>query len=214
MLTVATSEVINAPTRLLFPRAGGTSGEAGNFPYSLLGLGDVAVPGFLAGLALRYDASRAIDMRSRAAAAFEAIEGALRQLPGDADGRILGDTAADAALRAYDDIADADDAKRLATTSDSELDAPQARSAPMSDAVMQQRRYFVPVMVAYIIGLGVAFGANAITGQGQPALLYLCPLTLGSVVVTALFRRELGRVWAFVDLPGSIPKLREDSPGK
>ena len=33
------------------------------------GLGDVAVPGLLAGLALRYDASRATDMNGRAKAA-------------------------------------------------------------------------------------------------------------------------------------------------
>ena len=37
------------------------------------GLGDVAVPGLLACLALRYDASRATDMRARASAAAAAI---------------------------------------------------------------------------------------------------------------------------------------------
>jgi minor histocompatibility antigen H13 len=214
MLTVATSEVIDAPTRLLYPRAAGaSSGEAGNFPYSLLGLGDVAVPGLLAGLTLRYDASRVTDMRTRAAATFEAIEGALRKLPRDSDRRTMGDTAATAALRAYDDIADKEDARRDATTSDSESEwgGPQARGALVSDAVMQQRRYFVPVMIAYVLGLGLAFGANAMSGKGQPALMYLCPLTLGSVLLTALLRNELGRIWAFVDLPSSVPKLRDRS---
>ena len=37
--------------------AGGV-GEAAGFDFSLLGLGDIAVPGLLACLALRYDASR------------------------------------------------------------------------------------------------------------------------------------------------------------
>lgn len=41
------------------------------------GLGDVAVPGLLACLALRYDASRATNMRARAAAAAQAITGSL-----------------------------------------------------------------------------------------------------------------------------------------
>jgi minor histocompatibility antigen H13 len=55
MLTVATSDLISAPTRLLFPRVlgGSSASEIGAFPYSLLGLGDVVVPGLLAGLALR-----------------------------------------------------------------------------------------------------------------------------------------------------------------
>jgi hypothetical protein len=45
----------------------------GILPFSLLGLGDVAVPGLLACLMLRYDASRATDMRGRATAAAAAF---------------------------------------------------------------------------------------------------------------------------------------------
>ncbi len=41
------------------------------------GLGDIAVPGLLAGLALRYDASRAVDMNGRAQAAGAAMHRAL-----------------------------------------------------------------------------------------------------------------------------------------
>lgn len=213
MVTVATSDLLNAPTRLLYPRAGGGStADLGDFPFSLLGLGDVAVPGLLACLALRYDASRVIDMKPRAIASFEAIDSALSGLPEDAGRGAMGDAAADAAFRAYDNIADADDVRRTASTSESDTDAPpQERGLVASDAVLQQRRYFTPVMVAYLIGLGVAFGANAVSGKGQPALLYLCPLTLGAVAATALTRRELRRVWAFVDLPSSLPKLRPDS---
>ena len=37
MLTVATSDIVSGPTRLLFPRIAGGSGEASNFPFSLLG---------------------------------------------------------------------------------------------------------------------------------------------------------------------------------
>ena len=46
----------------------------------LAGLGDVAVPGLLAGLALRYDASRATDMNGRAQAAGAAIMESLKTL--------------------------------------------------------------------------------------------------------------------------------------
>lgn len=37
MLTVATSDIVSGPTRLLFPRIAGGTGEASNFPFSLLG---------------------------------------------------------------------------------------------------------------------------------------------------------------------------------
>lgn len=49
MLQVATSDLITGPTRLLFPRAPGGVGEAADFPYSLLGLGDIAIPGVCGG---------------------------------------------------------------------------------------------------------------------------------------------------------------------
>ena len=44
------------------------------------GLGDIAVPGLLACLALRYDASRAPNMRARADAAAQALTGAFSQM--------------------------------------------------------------------------------------------------------------------------------------
>jgi hypothetical protein len=40
---------------------------------------------------------------------------------------------------------------------------------------------------------------NAVTHLGQPALLYLCPLTLGSVALVAAKRGDLGKIWAFTD---------------
>jgi hypothetical protein len=58
MLAVATSDAVTGPTRLLFPRVPRVGGQVPDFPFSLLGLGDVALPGLLAALALRYDASR------------------------------------------------------------------------------------------------------------------------------------------------------------
>ncbi len=50
-------------------------------------------------------------------------------------------------------------------------------------------------------GLGVAFGVNAVTHTGQPALLYLVPATLGAIFAVAALRGEVRRVAAFVDAP-------------
>jgi len=48
---------------------------------------------------------------------------------------------------------------------------------------------------AYGVGLLVTFGALAIMGTGQPALLYIVPLTLGTAVVVGWLRKELHQLW-------------------
>ncbi|PNH00622.1 Minor histocompatibility antigen H13, partial [Tetrabaena socialis] len=331
MMTVATSELISGPTRLLFPRipGGGSTAEAAAaaFPFSLLGLGDIAVPGLLACLALRYDASRSTDLKARAVAAAEAMTSALASLaPGatsrqhaaaaTAEPRVsaaaghaacaavepaasaavqhaaaaaaqhwpsataqhaaaataeprIAEATADAAEAAYDRVADREARQRsesLDGTHDRDRDrdrataaaasslgssllrgvsggssslgssrasvsastaatasasataaaaaavaaSPASAAAPAepeqprlaaSEAVLHQRTYFTPVMLAYVAGLMAAFVANDVTGLGQPALLYIVPATLGAVLLTGLRRGEVGRLWDFTDVP-------------
>lgn len=70
----------------------------------------------------------------------------------------------------------------------------------MSEAVLEQRPYFSAVAGSYLVGLLSAFAANSVTHMGQPALLYIVPATLGTVIVTALSRDELSRVWQYTDV--------------
>ncbi|GLC34018.1 hypothetical protein PLESTM_000144600 [Pleodorina starrii] len=301
MLAVATSDLVSGPTRILFPRlpGGGSTAEAAaaTFPFSLLGLGDIAVPGLLACLALRYDASRSTDMRARAVAAAEAITSALAALEPGASSRQIAEATASAADVAYDRVADQEARQRtesldgtnagdggasasaaaaaaanlgaslvrgvsaaaagggggsaalgsarssLGTSTSGRpsasaaaaaaaagtnpnpgtagassqndpaaaaataagggggLSAEQQQRLPVSEAVLYQRKYFTPVMFAYVLGLVGAFVANDVTGLGQPALLYIVPATLGAVVLTGVQRGELGRLWSFTDVP-------------
>jgi minor histocompatibility antigen H13 len=60
--------------------------------------------GLLAGLALRYDASRMVNMQARATAAAAAISEALAALQPDASAKEMGDAAASAASSAYDKV--------------------------------------------------------------------------------------------------------------
>jgi signal peptide peptidase-like protein 2B len=55
--------------------------------------------------------------------------------------------------------------------------------------------YFAYVCAGYAVGLAMADAALLITGAGQPALLYLVPCTLGTVLVMAWRRGELGWMW-------------------
>ena len=47
--------------------------------------------------------------------------------------------------------------------------------------------------------------------QGQPALLYLVPFTLGTLVAVAAAQGQLGALWA-VDLRPTLKAVEADSP--
>lgn len=47
------------------------------------------------------------------------------------------------------------------------------------------------------------------THMGQPALLYLCPLTLGAVLLTAAQRKQLKNIWAFTDTTATSGSSRK-----
>ncbi|KAJ4954567.1 hypothetical protein NE237_011350 [Protea cynaroides] len=58
--------------------------------------------------------------------------------------------------------------------------------------------YFLWSTIGYGIGLLITYlGLYLMNGNGQPALLYLVPCTLGTVVVLSLCRGELGHLWNY-----------------
>jgi minor histocompatibility antigen H13 len=135
-------------------------------------------------------------MRARGIAAADAIIEAIGCLTGQESGDEVATLTGTAAEDAYD---------RIANLELEQQDRSQGLSSEnntvftVSDAVLQNRTYFVSVVIAYIVGLSAAFAANEVTGLGQPALLYLVPCTIGAIVLTALSRREVSRVWRFTD---------------
>jgi len=50
-------------------------------------------------------------------------------------------------------------------------------------------------LTGYTIGLTIAFAANEITKAGQPALLYLVPTAISSMLITASRNGELAALW-------------------
>eukprot|EP00191_Tetraselmis_sp_GSL018_P023234 CAMPEP_0177619968 /NCGR_PEP_ID=MMETSP0419_2-20121207/26594_1 /TAXON_ID=582737 /ORGANISM="Tetraselmis sp., Strain GSL018" /LENGTH=390 /DNA_ID=CAMNT_0019119373 /DNA_START=8 /DNA_END=1181 /DNA_ORIENTATION=+ len=202
MLAMATSSQLNGPIKLLFPRTEAQIfSEGGSYPFELLGLGDVALPGLLACLALRYDASRTIDIQGRAVACAKALEDAMQELDPKAttsDVQIM-NSAADAIDTAYDEAFDDDERRR-----ESGVAVPEQ----VSQTVLGNRNFFFPVLGAYGLGLFIAFEANRITHLGQPALLYLVPCTLGAIATTAFIRGESARLWSFTDRRAG-PTLKE-----
>ena len=55
--------------------------------------------------------------------------------------------------------------------------------------------YFIPIVVAYAIGLLMANVAVYMMEMGQPALLYLVPCTLGTMTFLGWRRHELRSLW-------------------
>jgi len=103
---------------------------------SLLGLGDIVLPGLLLSFAARYDEAK----------------------------RFIGSSSRDNST------------------------APQ-------NCAGQKRGYFPATVVAYAIGLAMANIAVYVMRMGQPALLYLVPCCLGTMVYLGWRRGELSELW-------------------
>ena len=206
MMSVAANASFNGPFRLLFPRFDDVLNPIAEtaFPFSLLGLGDVAIPGLLIALMLRYDASRAGNLQARANAAADAFMEVFqseKEEVASVENRFdendassgayerdgyrtgIGKRAGDAAVAAYDDDSRTD-----------AFDEPICVPSGLSG-----RAYFSSSLSAYVIGLLLAVAANVVTKEGQPALVYLVPTVLGVVAYVALGRGEADRVLDFED---------------
>jgi minor histocompatibility antigen H13 len=206
MMSVAANASFNGPFRLLFPRFDDVLNPVAEtaFPFSLLGLGDVAIPGLLIALMLRYDASRAGNLQARANAAADAFMEVFqseKEEVASVENRFdendassgayerdgyrtgIGKRAGDAAVAAYDDDSRTD-----------AFDEPICVPSGLSG-----RAYFSSSLSAYVIGLLLAVAANVVTKEGQPALVYLVPTVLGVVAYVALGRGEADRVLDFED---------------
>ncbi|KAE9615612.1 putative peptidase A22B, signal peptide peptidase [Lupinus albus] len=58
--------------------------------------------------------------------------------------------------------------------------------------------YFLWLVIGYGFGLIITYlGLYLMNGNGQPALLYLVPCTLGLVIILGLIRGELKSLWNY-----------------
>jgi len=58
-----------------------------------------------------------------------------------------------------------------------------------------KRLYYIASSIGYAVGLLITFVALIILQKGQPALLYLVPCTLGTVILMGWKRKELKELW-------------------
>ncbi|PFH59399.1 hypothetical protein XA68_12429 [Ophiocordyceps unilateralis] len=181
MLTVATQ--LDVPIKLTFQSAA---------RKSMLGLGDIVLPGMLMGWALRLD----LYLHYLRKVKYESAE--LKVIERDASsGEIVSrtETKHKEVKARYANVkgrwGDA-----LWTRGLLFLSSP--RQLPVELAAASFRKtYFHATVAGYTLGLAVTMAMLLVFEKGQPALLYLVPGVLGSLMVTAWARGEMGDVWKY-----------------
>jgi hypothetical protein len=75
------------------------------------------------------------------------------------------------------------------------------------------KTYFISSSIGYAVGLIITFIALLILRVGQPALLYLVPCTLGTVLVISKSKNEFKVLWTGFSKPKIVDDI-EDSGGE
>jgi minor histocompatibility antigen H13 len=181
MVTVAKN--LDQPIKLLFPRpdAPGAEGEPPVKSYSMLGLGDIVLPGLMIGLALRFDLHMYY-LRKQKIAAAKSGE----------DSKAGGDVA----KANYHNVT-GHWGSRIWTLGLEKSLLPK----PLA-TVGFPKPYFVASLVGYVIGMIATLLVMSIWQHAQPALLYLVPGVLISIWSTALVRGEAKQMWNYEEEVG------------
>lgn len=176
MVTVATK--LDVPIKLVFQ---------GPSRSSILGLGDIVVPGIFIGLALRFDLWRHYNKQ-------------IKSVPTELKTEFTDETKAEAVTTTQtqyrqvkipfvDPRGQWGDRLWSATGLGSLFSAPTA--TPALAATSFSKTYFYTSMVGYALGMVFTLTMLLVFKRGQPALLYLVPCVTGAVWVTGAVRGEI-----------------------
>ncbi|KAI9657388.1 MAG: hypothetical protein M1821_003070 [Bathelium mastoideum] len=204
MVTVA--KELDVPIKLLFPRPTPEGAPPDQVSLSMLGLGDIVLPGIMMGLALRFDLyMHYLKKQSRAKVLspstdesdevtenteqdhkaedtidktqWETVKAPYTSVSGQWGDRFWSLSWPDLLLPSF--------AKRSETR------------AQATEAVSFPKPYFYASIFGYVLGMCVTLAVMQIADHAQPALLYLVPGVLGSVWLTGLARGELKQMWMY-----------------
>ena len=193
MVTVATN--IDIPAKLLFPRPMGPHEDQSRQAFSMLGLGDIVLPGIIIGYALRFDLYLFyLRKQVRQFGNTTVIE-----VAEDANAR---------ETRKSDPTSEIVKAEWLPATgswgerfwtSHKNDEVPEA----LQGAVFP-KTYFYATMIGYTFGMIVTLGILQVYSHAQPALLYLVPGTLGALWGTALIKGDIKTLWGYSEAEEEI----------
>ena len=146
MITVAKN--IDGPIKLLFPKALPVNSSE---DLSLLGLGDIVIPGIFISLCLRFDFLNHFEYESP--------------------------------NRSFEDV-----------------------KKSFSNA---SKPYFWASMIGYLVAILATILVMFIFNHGQPALLYLVPGCIGSVLLCGFMRKEVSDIWNYNETEEMVELLEE-----
>lgn len=191
MVAVATQ--VDAPLKLTYETSGGRS--------SLLGLGDIVIPGIFICLALRFDLWRHYNRK------VTRVEEDLKTVSKEESEAGSGNTTAGEVTTvktAYRTVkAPFVDPRGqwgnfLWTTSPRDLISGKPAVKALSDADFP-KTYFRVTLFGYLIGMLATLVVLVIFKHGQPALLYLVPGVAGSAWLTGLIKGDLKDMWEYTE---------------
>lgn len=182
MLTVATK--IEAPVKLLF--ASNVIPPEGKYPFGVLGLGDIVIPGIFLAMLRQFDIEKWYSKNMNKLSRSKKNTNPLMNTKKNVNRKKIDEALMISAL----------------SSPQPSLDLYQSADTP----------YFKSGLASYLIGLGLTFAVLAVTGQGQPALFYIVPSLLIGSSLTALVREELSELWTFKGArSAAASKARKDA---
>ena len=201
MVTVAKS--LDIPIKLLFPRPPEIDEETGaekEQSHAMLGLGDIVLPGIMIGLALRFDLFLYYLRKQK------------RQLGSKTDD--TKDSTTEIIKEKYVSVSGRW-GEHFWTRPKPTIFYPYRKSfngALKNGPVSFPKIYFTAAMFGYTAGMMITLIAMHISEHAQPALLYLVPGVLLSLLATGLLRREIPIMWDYSEASDSEDvKNEEDS---
>jgi minor histocompatibility antigen H13 len=196
MVTVAKN--LDQPIKMVFPRPDEPSATPGEPPvksFSMLGLGDIVLPGIMIGLALRFDLY--MYYMKKQTKAQKVVAGS------------DGDKTAQEVMEKAPYISPTGrwgDRFWTYTLPVESLPSQLRSSFP--------KRYFAASMIGYVVGMLMTLGVMSVFQHAQPALLYLVPGVLISLWGTAVVRGEFKEMWNFTEaLNGEQLEESKESEG-
>jgi minor histocompatibility antigen H13 len=192
MITVATK--LDIPVKLLFPRPSGPDDDPTKQALSMLGLGDIVLPGIMIGLALRFDLYLYY-LRKQTKQKVHKDELLADKKPND------------------DAINTENEASVNVVNDDHIIKSPYVRATggwgerfwlghkycADKEGGSFPKVYFYSSILGYIIGMLCTIGVMHVFHHGQPALLYLVPGVLGSLWGTALIKGDINVMWEYTE---------------
>ena len=210
MVTVATK--LDIPAKLLFPRPKGADEDPSTQSLSMLGLGDVVLPGMMIGFALRFDLYL-FYLRKQSESAMSENKTTLTGVAVEpSKGEKLNDT--DVHLGKHNGVVKAPWTPATGNWGERFWTNFASVSPNITEAMgpggLFPKVYFHASLIGYVIGMILTLGSMHLSGHAQPALLYLVPCVLVAYWGTAFFRGETHLLWSYDESSDDSGTKEED----